>query len=197
MSTLVINPKDPTTDFLKPIYDTITNKMVIDGGINKIELKKLIDNHDRVIMLGYGSPYGLFSSNQFPIVGSYIIDESMVDLLSKKTNNIFIWCHVDLIVRGNGLNGFFTGMFISEIEEAWYYDLDDLDERLIHESNERFASIVSRYMNERLDAMFENVIHEYGLLAQSNPIVKFNLERLYVCISRSMVEPENTRKIFF
>lgn len=178
MKSLIIHPQDPTTDFLKPIYAPISNKTIIDGGINKTELKKLIDNHDRVIMLGHGSPQGLLSVNQFPNVGVFIIDDSMVDLLSKKTNNVFIWCNADLFVQSNRLNGFCTGMFISELDEAWYYDFWDLDERLIDESNDVFSSIVSKYINETLDVLFRNVIHEYGLLAKRNPIARFNLERL-------------------
>ena len=65
-----------------------------------------------------------------------------------------------------------------EIQEAWYYDFHDLDGKLIEESNNVFASIVSRYINERLNVLYKNVIHEYGLLAQSNLIARFNLARL-------------------
>jgi hypothetical protein len=178
MSTLVIHPKDSTTTFLKPIYAPIPNKTIINGGVNKTELEQLIDEHNRIIMLGHGSPQGLLFVNQFPNVGEYIIDDSMVESISAKTNNIFIWCHSDQFVRSNRLNGFCTGMFISEIEEAWYNDFYDVDWDMINESNERFSSIVSKYVNGRLDVLFKNVIHEYGLLAQSNPIARFNLERL-------------------
>ena len=178
MSTLVIHPKDPTTNFLKPIYAPISNKTIIDGGLNKSELKELIDYHDRIIMCAHGSPNGLLSVGQFPINEPYVIEDSMVSLLTEKDDNLYIWCNADQFVRDKGLNGFCTGMFISEIEEAWYYDFFDVDERLIHESNERFSSIVSRYINERLDVLFEHVIQEYAVLGYSNPIAKFNLERL-------------------
>jgi hypothetical protein len=81
MSTLIIHPQDSTTNFLKPIYALIQDETVITGGITKSELKKLIENHDRVIMLGHGSPFGLLSVGQFPKAGNYIVDYSMVDLL--------------------------------------------------------------------------------------------------------------------
>ena len=139
----------------------------------------ILYNHDRVIMLGHGSPNGLLSVGQFPNVGMFIIDKSIVDLLSKKTNNVYIWCNADLFVQSNRLNGFCTGMFISEIEEVWYYNFYDLEDRTIDESNERFASIVSKYINESLDLLFKNVIHDYSLLSQTNLIARFNLERLY------------------
>ena len=79
-------------------------------------------------------------------------------------------------------------MFISEIEEAWYYNFYDLDVSLIHESNERFASIVSGNINETLDVLFKNVIHEYGLLAKRNPIARFNLERLILTEIKKQIQ---------
>lgn len=59
MSTLIIHPKDPSTNFLKPIYAPIQDKTLITGGIDKTELRELIENHDKVIMLGHGFPWGL------------------------------------------------------------------------------------------------------------------------------------------
>jgi|GEM_PF-6234508 len=38
IKTLVIHPKDPTTDFLKPIYSNIIDKTVITGGVTKKRL---------------------------------------------------------------------------------------------------------------------------------------------------------------
>ena len=88
MRTVIIHLKDSSTDFLKPIYATIQDKIIINVGINKNKLRELIKNHDRIIMLGHGTPYGLLSVCQFPKVSNYVIDWSMVDLLSTKTDNI-------------------------------------------------------------------------------------------------------------
>ena len=78
MKTLIIHPDDPSTDCLSKIYAPLTNKTVIRGGISKSVLPKLIEFHDRVLMLGHGSPYGLLNPGQYSDAGSYIIDESMV-----------------------------------------------------------------------------------------------------------------------
>jgi hypothetical protein len=51
MSTLIIHPEDPTTDFLKPIYAPIKNKTIITSGVSKSKLRELIKSHHRVIML--------------------------------------------------------------------------------------------------------------------------------------------------
>ena len=180
MSTLIIHTQDSTTDFLKPIYASITNKTIITGGIDKNELRELIEIHERVIILGHGSPWGLLSVGQFSYGGNYIIDLTMVDLLSQKKDNLYIWCNADQFVKNNQLKGFFCGMFISELEEANYYDLWDLEQHTIDESNNGFAEIVAKYINKPLSIMFENVLQDYRILAKTNPIARFNLERLYL-----------------
>lgn len=193
MKTLIIHPKDPTTTFLKSIYATVSNKTVITGGISKTDLRELIENHDRIIMLGHGSAWGLMSVGQFNYGGNYIVDLTMVELLSMKKDNIYIWCNADLFVKRNQLPGFFSGMFISEIEEAIYYDFYDLEPIAIDESNHKFASIVSKYINEPLATLYESVIHDYGKLAETNPIAKFNLDRLYLSIPNNVLQ---TEKVF-
>lgn len=56
MKTLIIHPEDPTTSFLSQIYALLTNKTIITGGITKPELWKLIESHDRTLLLGHGTP---------------------------------------------------------------------------------------------------------------------------------------------
>ena len=181
MSTLIIHPKDPSTDFLKPIYAPIKDKSGIWGGIRKTHLMKLIEDHERIIMLGHGSPRGLLSMGQFYMAGNYIIDWSMVELLSQKTQNIFIWCHADQFVQGYGLQGLFSGMFISEVSEAFYCGLKNCTQKVIDESNSLFADIVSRNINKPIDELWQSIVREYTILAKTNPIAKFNLDRLNLC----------------
>jgi hypothetical protein len=183
MKNLIIHPEDPTTEFLSAIYVNLTNKTVVKGGITKSELRELIESHDRVLMLGHGSPYGLLSQGRFPDNSLYIIDDSMVLPLKNKSNSIFIWCHTDKFVQRHGLTGLCTGMFISEVGEAIYNGFEDIEWDMINQSNERFASIVSKYINEPIKVLYPKLVYEYELLARANPIVRFNLERLYLSYS--------------
>lgn len=64
MRTLVIHPKDKTTDFLKPIYHG-RGYTVITGGCTKDDVAKAIDEHDHIIMMGHGTPQGLLAVGQF------------------------------------------------------------------------------------------------------------------------------------
>jgi hypothetical protein len=64
MKTLVIHPKDKTTDFLKSIYHG-RGYTVITGGCTKDDVAKAIDEHDHIIMMGHGTPQGLLAVGQF------------------------------------------------------------------------------------------------------------------------------------
>lgn len=183
MRTLVIHPKDYSTNFLKIIYDPIKEKKVISGGIRKTHLMKLIEENDRVIMLGHGSPRGLLSMGQFYMAGNYIVDWSMVELFSQKTDNIYIWCHADQFVQQHGLQGFCSGMFISEVSEAFYWGFKYCTQKVIDESNFFFAEIVSRNINKPIDLLWQNVLQEYTILSKTNLIAKFNLDRLNLCLN--------------
>jgi hypothetical protein len=164
MKTLIIHPKDPTTDVLKGIYSSINNKTVIIGGIPKLDLRKLIKTHDRIFMLGHGSPWGLLSMGQFPYTNGYIIDDSMSAELKEKTSNLYIWCHSNQFVRRHGLSGLNCAMFISEVVESFIYGFEDVDWETIDKSNEIFVHIVAKYINEPMGVLYENLIYEYGFV---------------------------------
>lgn len=178
MQTLIIHPQDETTDFLCPIYEGIQNKEVIRGGCSKKELLKAVTTHHRIMMLGHGSPSGLFAVGQFEQEKfmSYIIDQSFVSVLKNK-DNVFIWCHANEFVEQHKLTGFYCGMFISEISEAILYDYD-VSQKTINHSNNSFSNIVSKYIHEPSEIIHKKVTAEYGALSNYNPIVKYNNEKL-------------------
>ena len=134
-------------------------------------------------MLGHGSPYGLLPVGQFRGAGCHIIDESMVELLKEKPDNIYIWCHADKYIQRHGLAGLCSAMFVSEIGEAICYGFDDIDWDLIDESNNGFASILGKYINEPLPTIYSKLLLEYGLLARTNLIARFNLDRLSLTLA--------------
>ena len=182
MKTLIIHPEDESTFFLDIVYKNIPNQTLITGGINKSELMTLMREHDRIMMMGHGSPAGLFHVGQFIINGKdngYIIDQSMVPILKEKDNNVFIWCNADKFVDGFKLEGFYSGMFISEVGEAYYCGLPGTEQDQVDESNYAFVNIIAKYINEDKNIIYENVKKEYGVLAEENPIALYNNNRLY------------------
>ena len=179
MKTLIVHPEDKTTSFLDIVYRPIENKTLITGGVTKSELNKLIKEHDRVMMMGHGSPSGLFSIGKFRNTGGFIIDQSTVPLLLEKDNSVFIWCNADQFVRKHELKGFFSGMFISEVGEAYYCGLPGTPQDVVDESNYGFCNIIAKYINEDTNTIHENVTKEYGVIAEENSVAYYNNLRLY------------------
>lgn len=192
MKTLVIHPTDRSTDFLKPIYENIENKTVITGGKTREEIIQLIEEHDRVIMLGHGWSMGLFNMGNFK-TSAFVIDGSMIEHLNKK-ENIYIWCHAHDFVEHYKLKGFNTNMFISEVGESillkyhdFTGDLMEVDENQdglasqeeIDESNNTFAELVGKHINEDCKTIHAKVYDEYGKLAEKSRVADYNHKRLF------------------
>jgi hypothetical protein len=175
IKTLVIHPKDSSTDFLKPIYQHLTDATILTGGKTKDEVRELIEQHDKIIMLGHGSPSGLFSCGQFGMDGM-IIDRSMVAALGNKKNNIYIWCNADKFVNLYYLKGFYTGMFISEYSEASYCGVSSFNGE-VEQSNDLFADVVGRSILMEAKNIQANTKLLYHI--QRSEINKYNNERLY------------------
>jgi hypothetical protein len=175
IKTLVIHPKDSSTDFLKPIYQHLTDATILTGGKTKDEVRELIEQHDKIIMLGHGSPSGLFSCGQFGMDGM-IIDRSMVAALGNKKNNIYIWCNADKFVNLYYLKGFYTGMFISEYSEASYCGVSSFNGE-VEQSNDLFADVVGRSILMEAKNIQANTKLLYHI--QCSEINKYNNERLY------------------
>jgi hypothetical protein len=182
MKTLIIHPEDPSTSFLDIVYAPIENKTVITGGVSKTDVMKLMEEHDRIMMMGHGSPGGLFAVGKFKNSGAYIIDQSMVPHLKTRNNSVFIWCNADKFVDVFGLKGFYSGMFISEVGEAYYCGLPGTKQDVVDESNYGFCNIIAKYINEETTLMHENVKKEYGVIAETNPVALYNSNRLYKSI---------------
>lgn len=180
MTTLIIHPDDRSTDFLRPIYKHMPNITVITGAITQAGLHALIRAHDQVIMLGHGSPNGLFSIH----AGwgrVHIVGRDEVEVLRGK-ELIAIWCHADQFMERHQLNGLYSGMFISEVIEAKICGLDKPTLAEVDESNYLFADVLGdqliKHPTDR-QAVWSSVHEKYSRLAQTNNIAKYNSDRWY------------------
>ena len=185
MKTLVIHPKDKSTDFLKPIYADLDNVTLVTGGWSRDHILEAIQTHDQVMMMGHGSPGGLFAVGQFPIEQpyfSYIIGAQMIEALSQKDNNIFIWCNADQFVNKHELKGFYSGMFVSEVGEAFYCGVKTFDKASVDESNDTFARQLGECLGTTRapEEIHSQIKEQYGLLAEVNAIAEYNHQRLYL-----------------
>lgn len=180
MERLVVHPKDPSTDFLKAVYEGRDDVTVVTGGCSKNEVKEMVKDCDQLILMGHGTGWGLMSVGQFKDAPGNIVDDSFGSLLRKKDNAIFIWCHASSFVRHHWLKGFSTGMFISEPSEAFWMGVRPYCEDEIEESNRVFASAVGRALDKEPRQMLFSVMEDYGKLAKRSPVAAYNAERLFV-----------------
>jgi len=182
---LIIHPQDKSTDFLIPIYmdmggfPDFDKPTIVRGGMSKAEVNEQIKQHDRIIMMGHGSPSGLFSVGQFTGTFGHIIDRETVPLLHEK-ECIYIWCNADRFIESFNLKGLYSGMFISEVMEAVYCGLYGTKQEIVNESNEFFAKEFGRVSDKPLVEAFEYIKDTYGVLADNNPVAKYNHHRLYL-----------------
>jgi hypothetical protein len=181
---LIIHPDDRSTDFLKPIYEKLSNITVITGGVSYNSIKTLIKEHDQVMAMGHGSPNGLFSIGKFPGAYGYIIDFTMVNSLKEKNDNVYIWCNADQFVDKHKLNGIYSGMFISEVGEANYCGLPGIEQNEVDESNNTFAEALGKQLltETSLERVYDNTNQAYRELAQSNKVAKYNQNRFYYAL---------------
>ena len=166
MKTLVIHPDDPSTEFLKEIY--IGKGWTINNDLNGSKKKVIeqIKEHDRIIMLGHGHPGGLFYTP---------INSTLVYLLKEK-QCICIWCNADKFVEKYELNGFYTGMFISEVTEAAHFGIT-ISQEGIDRSNRDFAFDMRLWIrHDDPKTICEGIKSTYiGVYS----VYQFNNDRLY------------------
>ena len=181
MTNLIIHPTDRSTDFLKPIYANITDAIILNGGATKDQVKELITRCDRIIMMGHGSPSGLFSCAKFGDndYSGFIIDSTMVPLLYDK-ECIAIWCNADQFMNRHELYGFYSGMFISEVGEATYCGLPGTEQETVTTSNNYFAELLGEVIDEPLSIIYEHIMDNYRLIIEDNPVALYNHNRLYL-----------------
>lgn len=202
MKNLIIHPDDRSTDFLKRIYSTAEKATVLSTFPKESvdEVPREMQNYDRIMMMGHGTPDGLFAMNADPVDekawkaavesdgpkamdkfdfwGDLIVSDTTVRVLRHYNNSIFIWCNADRFVKEHRLKGFYSGMFISEVGEAKMCGLGEVPRGLVSESNRTFARIMSRHINEKPMQMFKSVILEYGNFATQNEVAAYNWHRL-------------------
>ena len=136
-----------------------------------------------------GSGYSSFGFASNYSTG-YIIDDKTVPLLRGKKLTT-IWCNADQFIEWNELDGFYTGMFISETAEATLIGTAGAEQWQVDESNYGFVSVVRRFIDQSAEVLHAALKLEYGKMAEYNPVAKYNYRRLYVGESDGLVRNES------
>lgn len=169
MKTLVIHPNDLSTKYLSKIYEA-DDATVIKTDIPNGALMSLIKSHDRIIMMGHGSEDGLFGHRKM------VIDSKFVYLLRQK-ECVAIWCNADVFFKKYELTGIYTGMIISELDEALSYSIYPVTGQMVKHSNYLFAELLEKFLY--IKGGIDDFIAYYHS-EENNPVIDFNRQRVYV-----------------
>lgn len=188
-NSLIIHPNDQSTRFLRRLYGGDADPVLLTELDNNKTIRETLLNRtlmDRpLVMLGHGCPQGLFAPrknkncrngiNQF---GRLIISSRHVDALRKReTPCIGIWCYAVEFARKYNLHGLFSGMIISELDEAHdcgMYEFSNLEMQMYNqEFAEALTDCIDKYpLQDVPDAMANYV-------SNPNRLEVFNYNNLY------------------
>lgn len=136
---LVIHPKDKTTAMLSALYDGVGAHVVYDCcSTNEMgHLLHHVSPQERIMLLGHGSEKGLFfrADDSKTVFDKIIVGHPHAFHLRKHGGNIVaVWCNADRFARTEGLHGLFSGMIVSELDEALLYQVETTQEELDREN---------------------------------------------------------------
>jgi len=179
---LVIHPKDKTTAMLSALYDGLEAQVVADYR-TPTEMGRLlhhVSTQERIMLLGHGSDKGLFfraddSKDEFDKI---IVSHSHAYHLRKHGGNIVaVWCNADQFARAEGLHGLFTGMIVSELNEALLYQVKTTQEELNRE-NVKLARRLRALIDERIP-LSEIPKRMLAMDDVHSPLTTFNYKNFY------------------
>lgn len=144
---LVIHPEDSSTDFLSALYENVEGVTCLRGDESRKTLTKILYHRpagETFLLLGHGNRDGLFRKED----DGYhcYVGRSMAYCL-KRHPVIGVWCHANLFAEAVSLHGLFTGMVVSEMEEARQYCVKTTEDELERE-NLRYAENLRRVLDE-------------------------------------------------
>ena len=120
----VIHANDPTTRILSRLYEQREDITVrVTETCTNGAIQRAIREDNIIMMLGHGNQYGLFSApDKNGNYRRFLVTDRHVQFLHGKTC-IGIWCYANKFAERYGLHGLFSGMIISEFQEAIDYKI--------------------------------------------------------------------------
>lgn len=179
---LVIHPKDSSTAMLRLLYEGLSAR-VVDGDCSVREMTHLLHHtspQERIYLLGHGSGRGLFyrkddSRKDFDKI---VVGHPHGYYLRKHPGNIVgIWCNADLFAKAEKLHGLFSGMIISEMEEADMYHVETTEEELKRE-NRKLAMRLRSLLDEDMP-LHEIPGRMLALDDVHSPLTDFNYKNFF------------------
>ena len=174
---IVIHANDPTTKVLSLLYEKRKDCCLhIDESCTNSQIIRAVKDADSIMMLGHGNPFGLFSKpDKKGQYNRHLISEKHVGFLRGKTC-IGIWCYANEFAEHYRLNGLFSGMIISEVQEAIDNKIESSKEEIDYEMEvftQRLKYCIEHYELKDVPAKMLELDNKHSKLTQ------FNYSRLF------------------
>ena len=173
----VIHATDPTTQVLSLLYQQREDmRMLITERNTSSDVQRAIRADDVVMMLGHGNEYGLFSKpDKNGDYRRFLITDRHVQFLRDKSC-IGIWCYANKFAEKYKLHGLFSGMIISELQEAIDLGVPATKEEIDKEMEKftiRLKDCIETYGLEKTPLRMKELDDVQSALT------KFNYDKLY------------------
>ena len=173
---IVIHIDNGSSDaaMLSTIYEGLDN-ITLCYNRSKSNIKRILrmTGDEPVMLLGHGTPQGLMNVEQ----NGFVVSDQHVEWL-KNRQVIGIFCYASDFADRYGLHGFFTSMFISNVEEALYYlpHVDTCD-KVIEKENKLFCERINSLLKQHVPLeKWPTTLQEMADI--SIPFVRYNYETL-------------------
>ncbi len=166
---------DEDTKSLKAIWEGIKDVKVVDAfKVSHEDVRNAIDaEKDILVICGHGSGEGLFGKSGYAVDG---LDSGLI----RAKHVIGVWCHAKTYAKKYRVEGFFTSMYISNINEArvCLSDTKGLTNEIVIKSVIRFCNLLNVLIRNELDKIedWPKIILER--LPPINAAEKYNHEAL-------------------
>ena len=183
MRILVIHPNDPSTQFLCRLYEDLPNVTKLTEKNSNSEITEALQhgNYDLYMFLGHGGEDGLYAPNGSQQFGRHIINSGHVQFMRDKIC-FGVWCNANIFAVKYSLTGIFTGMVISEIIEAYMWNVPVKDQEEMTAHNELWGGALKDcYNNTSLVLVPEKMYHYISdkFKRDMTPLEEFNFNSIW------------------
>lgn len=177
MTIIYSNRGDNDTLTLQRIWRDIPDVTLIEITRDTEDYEEMLDRaiereRDTILFCGHGTMHGLLHPNFY----EYLLHENNRGLIQAR-NVIGIWCYASNFAETYHVNGFFSSMYVSNINEAYQHGLTEAIVTEVDSSLELFCDRVNNLLLNQvpLDRWVE---HFTSQLNENNAVEIFNYNGL-------------------
>lgn len=180
---LVIHPNDRTTSFLSALYDGMPDVRSFHHTVSRKELNHVLHHTSRsecIMLLGHGCHAGLMwrEDDTSPEFDGVVVGHPHTYHLRNHGGNIVaVFCHADVFAANERLSGLFTGMIISEMQEALEYQIETTEEEIERE-NSKFVMRLRSLLDQKVP-LSDVPRRMLELDDVHSPLTEFNYHNIY------------------